>query len=442
MMTYEQAEEYLLHIPMFQQKNQFKDTVDFMDYLGNPGDGRKIIHVAGTNGKGSVCAYLRSVLTEAGFRVGMFTSPHLISIRERIRLGREVIGEQAFLQSFLKVKEALAHFRAAENQEYHPAFFEFLFFMAMDFFAEKDTDYIILETGMGGRLDATNVVKQKKLCVITAIGYDHMQYLGDTIPVIAAEKAGIMKAGVPVVFAADNRAAANVIKTFGDSLGCPMMPVKGSDVSGYEKKINEIGNKSIDFYYHTRYYGYVRFSLPTTAYYQIENAHLAIAAVEELQERAITLQHIKAALSKTIWPGRMEEVESGIFLDGAHNIDGMNAFLASAAADDCSGKRYMITGIVRDKQYDKMIRRIAESGLFDLVMVVPIQNGRSVTIGEFQHICSRYGQIHWSYREDAVLAYQEIKKLKQKEDIVYIAGSLYLAGQIKAGLAAKRNQDD
>lgn len=435
-MEYCEAEDYLLHIPMFQKKSTMEETRRFMDHLGSPGENKKIIHIAGTNGKGSVCAYLRSILIEEGESVGMFTSPHLVNIRERIQIGSELIGEEDFAKVFCRVKDSLEVYCKEMDADYHPAFFEFLFFMAMVFFEEKGTDYIILETGLGGRLDATNIVKNKEICIITAIGYDHMEYLGDTLEQITSEKADIIRENVPVVYWNGNEETSKIIKEYGKRRNSILYPVSGDDIFHNEKLFNEIEHKSIDFSYHSRYYGYVKFFLPTGAYYQMENVALAIRTLEVLRERNISYSIIQAAIKKTVWPGRMEEIESGIFLDGAHNTHGMKAFLSSAAQDGCKAERYLIIGIIRDKQYLEMINMIVKSKLFHTIISVPVQSERGIAPEElYQEFVTASLEVKQACElgvsQDAIKAYQEIKNKKRRNDFLYVAGSLYLVGQIK-----------
>ena len=219
MRSCQEAEEYILSIPKFAGKHTLEDTRRLLARVGGDGIKGKIIHVAGTNGKGSVCAYLRSVLLESGCSVGMFISPHLETMRERICLGNEMISPDEFLRSFHRVKEAVR--QEGQEQKNHPSFFEFLFLMAMAYFAEKQPDYLILETGLGGRLDATNCLLQKDLCVITEIGFDHMQYLGDTLGEIAGEKAGIMRPGVPVVFVDKRSESTQVLADYAKKMKSP-----------------------------------------------------------------------------------------------------------------------------------------------------------------------------------------------------------------------------
>ena len=196
--TFEEAVNYLYDVPRFTKKNTLTDTKAYLQRLGNPDAKMKIIHVAGTNGKGSTCAYMRSILEAAGYRVAVFTSPHLVDIRERFLIKGEMVEKQTFLDAFLQIYESLDWKILSQDSEtvtekvaYHPTFFEYLFFMAMIIFSKEEIDYCILETGLGGRLDATNAVSQKELSVITRISLDHVEYLGDTIAQIASEKAGI-----------------------------------------------------------------------------------------------------------------------------------------------------------------------------------------------------------------------------------------------------------
>ena len=193
------AEEYLSGIPMWtRKKNTLEDVRAYLEAMGNPDRALKAIHVAGTNGKGSVCAFLTSVLAEAGLHTGTFISPHLTEVRERFLIDGRMVDRESFEKSFQAV-----YFVTQDmvGRGYcHPTFFEFCFYMAMVLFRDKQVDISVLETGMGGRLDTTNVIERPLACVITSISLDHTQYLGDTIPAIAGEKAGIIKRRVPVVF--------------------------------------------------------------------------------------------------------------------------------------------------------------------------------------------------------------------------------------------------
>ena len=419
-MNYEETVDYLLNIPKFTGKHTVPDTRAFYKKLFPDTSEMKIIHVAGTNGKGSVCAYLRSILREMGYTVGIFTSPHLVRINERIRYEESDITDDEVIKCFEAVKSHL------KPGGYHPSFFEYFFFMAMFYFMDKKPDYIILETGLGGKLDATNVIEDPVINIITRIGYDHMMYLGDTLELIAGEKAGILRKGVPVVYDALVPEAEAVIRKIATELSCPAFPVTGADFS-----LIEVMNKSIDFSYVSRYYSSVRLTMGTVALYQMENASVAIRAAEAMFDKeSLTEEVIKKAVLKTHWKARMDEVLPGVFVDGAHNEDGIRAFVESVAANHCGGKRHLIFGAVKDKEYDKMADDIVRSDLFDSIDVVSIDNSRAVDATSLAKLFRERGFGEVGVYDSVSKAYKEVKNRVRKDDVIYIAGSLYLAGEI------------
>ncbi len=427
--TYEQAVEYILDIPKFTKKNDRIRTAQFLKQLGCAGEDMKIIHIAGTNGKGSVCAYLCSVLREAGFSVGRFTSPHLVDVRERFVADGEMIGKEQFLSLFLKIYDRL-------DGEYHPAFFEYMFFIAMLFFKEKKVEYCILETGLGGRLDATNCVEKKELSVITKIGFDHMEYLGDTLTQIAAEKAGILKENTPVVYYAGREEVNETIEKEAEKKRCEAIPVLPKRDAIYKNT-----NKNIDFSFHSRYYGYIRLGLSSGARYQAENAMIAVTAVEALGlGNRITKAQLVRGIREAVWEGRMEEVEKGVFVDGAHNEDGIEAFLETAREDDCEGTRLLLFSAVRDKKVDVMLSLLEKSGLFGIVATAPLANGRTVTAEEMRRAAEPFQDRRHLYFETVEEAFEEMQRLRGEKDRLYIVGSLYLVGQVKAYM--RRQTDD
>lgn len=431
-MEYREIEEYILEIPRFTRKNTPEDTAAFLQDIGDPCRDIMTIHIAGTNGKGSVCAYLSSVFAEAGYRVGMFTSPHLVTMRERFRICGQMISEEMFARCFCVVKEKLDRFREKGKSGYHPTFFEFLFFMAMECFAQDDVDIILLETGLGGRLDATNAVSHKDLCVITEIGLDHTEYLGGSIAEIAGEKAGILRPRVPVVYADNRPEASEAIRTQARKLGCPCHPVSKDRVRNIAFHKN-----FIDFSFDSRYYGYVKGILSTSAPYQAENAALALASVDVLADRLhVTKDQLTEGLRKARWEARMEEIMPGVYVDGAHNEDGIRAFLDTVRQDHCRGKRYLLFSAVADKRYRQMIRLLQEERLFDRIYLTRLDSPRGLSVAEmhraFVSEAECGGQTEICDMTDALQAFREITGQKTEEDLVYIAGSLYLAGQIKS----------
>ena len=447
--NYEAAVSYCLEIPRFTKKNCMESTKAFYEYLGKPGSRSKIVHVAGTNGKGSVCAFLQSICMQMNKKVGMFTSPHLCDIRERVRINGDWITKEVFLTAFLQLAEELQTF-CAENEaqkEYHPSFFEWLFFIGMLCFEKEKPDVILLETGLGGRLDATNCIEAPTLTIITKIGMDHMEFLGETIGAIAGEKAGIIKPGVPVVYLQDKEEADEVIVKKAKTLSSPC-------ILGSKDEVDSIffHDKRIDFSYKSRYYEYIRFSVGTTAFYQVENAIVAVNAAEELFKDSLiargdlrkqtneslhnadclSVEVLQKGIAAMQWEGRMEEVLPGVFLDGAHNEDGIEAFLDSVSRDGCRGKRSLLFSAVSDKQYGKMAQMIMDSRLFSQIYTAPIDSARGVKTEELEQIFE--GAPHVSHAESPQAALREMLDNRGVDDYLYVAGSLYLIGQLKEWL--------
>ncbi|MDE7270109.1 MAG: bifunctional folylpolyglutamate synthase/dihydrofolate synthase [Acetatifactor sp.] len=430
--NFEAAVEYLYSMPRFTSKNTPEDTRAQLVRLGSP-DRRikQIIHVAGTNGKGSVCAYLHSILKEAGFRTAVFTSPHLVDIRERFAVDGSMISREDFLRIFLKIYDSLDWTALEQGRGYHPTFFEYLFFMAMLYFAEQEPDYCILETGLGGRLDATNAVAEKALAVITRISKDHVEYLGDTLAGIAAEKAGIMSGTAPLVYCDEVPEASAVFVERAQDLQIQTYPVSKKDYSFLKK-----ANKTIDFSLNTRYYDYIGITLHTLARYQMENAALAVRAVEVLfQGERITAGQIQSGLAKSFWPGRMEEILPEVFVDGAHNEDGIRAFLDTVSEDGCAAdgrRRILLFSVVQDKDYRSMIRQVLDSELFDRIFVAHMETGRAAALDSLRALweTEERGNAETVFCEDVHTALKSVLA-QQGEARVYIAGSLYLVGEIK-----------
>ncbi len=429
--TFEEAAAYLTEIPRFTSKHTLEETRAQLHRLGDPDRALRIIHVAGTNGKGSVCAYLGALLEEAGKSVCVFTSPHLVDIRERFLLRGRMVGKEAFLGAFLQVYRSLDWEALERGEGYHPTFFEYLFLMAMLLFAEDGPDYCILETGLGGRLDATNAVSGKELCVITRIGLDHVEYLGHTVKEIAAEKAGILQPGVPLVYADTDPEASRVFLRKVEELG-----IKCGSVSKKDYTFSGFQNKSIDFSLHTRYYGYIRLRLSTIARYQMENASLAVCAAQELLGEGMTLSGIQGGLARCRWQGRMEEVLPDVYVDGAHNEDGIRAFLDTVSGDGARGGRLLLFGAAADKDYPRMADQIAASGLFEKAALVRLQSARSASLEQLERAFARHGEdsapgLSYALYDSAAEGFAALLGERARGKRLYVAGSLYLVGEIK-----------
>ena len=446
MITFEEAVAYLKDMPRFTVKKNPADSRDlkwFLKKLGNPEQNLRIIHVAGTNGKGSVCAYMSSILQEAGYRTAVFTSPHLVDMRERFAVNGEIISEEAFLQAFCAVGDAVQKANSV-TPEFVLNFYEYLFCMALLCFAEEKPDYCIIETGLGGRLDATNYVDNKLLTVITRISLDHVQYLGDTTAKIAAEKAGILRPGVPVVYLDGDADASAVICRKASELDAPQIPVSKKDYTflGFRKKY-------IDFSLRSEYYNYISLTLHTIARYQMENAALAVRAVEVLFRSTDTeenggrlcagagcptVEEIRRGILGCFWQGRMEEVLPEVYVDGAHNDDGIRAFLDTVTEDGHATGRRLLFGVAADKDCRHMIQRVITSGLFDRIAFTHMRTARSLSLEELKGLLAAYPEDRFTMYTEADTALRTEVSGRQPGERLYIAGSLYLVGEIKESL--------
>lgn len=429
--TYEEAVAYIEEIPKFTKKHTLEHTKTFLKRLGNPAVDRKIVHVAGTNGKGSVCAYLQAILMAEGKRTGFFTSPHLVSVNERIRVDNIQIDNETFLKMFRKVLKIVR--QMVEDGIEHPSYFEFLFGMGMTAFAETDVEYIILETGLGGRLDATNAIDNPALAIITSISLDHTAILGDTIEKIAGEKAGIIKPGVPVFFDGSSKKAAEVIKAKASELG-----VSCREVTKNAYEIQEVHRKYIAFSRRSAYDKDVIFQVPMCGCYQAMNAELALEASEYLLAgEEIHMDRWKEALAELHWEGRMERVGAHITVDGAHNPGAMEAFVESVKALDESerGEMVLLFSAVSDKKYDQMIEYLCENLDVKAYVVTQIEDERGVSAEELADVFRRYTDRPVYCKERLEDAVRTAMNERGETGEIYCLGSLYLVGMMKKLLA-------
>jgi dihydrofolate synthase / folylpolyglutamate synthase len=389
------------------------------------------VHIAGTNGKGSTAAMLESVLRAAGYRTGLYTSPHLERINERIRINGAEISGAEFAAAFTQLRDLIEQMLGAGELAAHPTFFECMTAMAFDVFARATVDFAVLETGMGGRLDATNIVTPE-VSAITQIHFDHENFLGHSIAEIAGEKAGIIKPGVPVVSAADHPEAAEVVRQRAKEMGSELIEID----SVY--RVQEIAS-------HGGFYSakVVRpsapriFARPVTlepflaGRYQIRNAITALAAARVLAQRGFHISDhaVATGISSVRWPGRIERVQErpAVFLDGTHNPAGARE-LAAFWQHDLAGRRiYLVYGSVRDKSVDEIA-----GILFPLaakVFVTAPHQPRALsaeTLAEMTCDLARDLEIV----TDAGAALDRAIASAGDDDVVFATGSLYLAGEL------------
>ena len=442
--NYEEAVEYLYRIPRFNSNHSLQKIAKFLTQMGQPDRQMKIVHIAGTNGKGSTSAYLAGLLECAGLKVGLFTSPHLVDVRERFRVNGSMISGELFVEAVQFVQKLLN----STKDDYQPCYFDMMFFIGMYAFQKEKVDILVLETGLGGRLDATNAVADKVLTMITHIALDHTEYLGNTPEAIAEEKAGIMKGTVPCIVAAHNEEVAHVFLKKATELesACRIL----------DKEVcccQRVYEKSVAFSYFSSYYGTIPITLNTQALYQIDNVCLALAGFENLikqgvlKKEDVSTEKLQKALYETTWAGRMEETLPNVFLDGAHNVDGIRAFLDSVKEDDCKGRRTLIFSAVSDKEYGKMLQMILETGLFKEVLVTEVFGERGVPAEKLLASARILGkELQKGQQEENELPqngticnnipnFQEAictaLTKQQHFDYIYIVGSLYLVGQVK-----------
>ena len=412
------ARDYLLGIPLWTKKKNTLDEVrHFLKELGNPDEQLNIIHVAGTNGKGSVCADLTAMLMEAGYHVGTFVSPHLTDVTERFLVDGVPVEEAGFSESFARVK-AVTDRLTAEGYA-HPTFFEFVFLMAMDLYGRRKPDFVVLETGLGGRLDTTNVIRHPLACVITSISLDHTQYLGDTVELIAAEKAGIIKPGIPVVYDNNDRAAGAVIAAAADRLGSAAYGLTAEDSC----------------------WG-VSFAAP----YQAMNAALAVKVLEILEIEGVNAEVCRKALASVHWTGRMQQVAPDVWVDGAHNPGGIRAFIQAVKAQnglavqekqsaqqpdqgeqnaaDMHPQIQLLFAAVSDKDYHEMIRLLCTELSPERVTVVQLKSERGLQADALARQFEDAGCSHVTAFDSTKDALKHVLSEKKEGDHLYMVGSL------------------
>lgn len=430
-MNYTEAVDYIETIPKFTVKHPPEHTRELLSRLGNPQEGIKIIHVAGTNGKGSVCAYLNAMLLAGGKKTGLFTSPHLVRINERFQINGEDVSDEQFLDAFLKVEKAAKEYEA--EGEGHPSYFETLFLMGMLIFKEAGVEYLVMETGLGGRLDATNVVEKPLACIITSISRDHTEYLGDTLEAIAGEKAGIIKAGVPVIYDASQPGPASVIAAKAKEMGSPAWPM---EPSFYEMKTQSREGITFTFAYPGG--EKAELAIPYVAKYQMMNASLAFYMMHILQDvHDIPKNVLAEGLSKIKWPCRMEMAAPGVIIDGAHNEDGIAQFVSTAGYFAKENEITILFTAVADKHYHEMIGEICEGIHPSHVVATQIDGSRVVSAEVLAEDFRKAGCTDVCAEPEIGAAYEKALG-KKGSGMLFCVGSLYLAGELKAYLA-KRN---
>jgi dihydrofolate synthase/folylpolyglutamate synthase len=440
--TYAEAIQFLYDLRLFGAKFGLENTFKLAALAGNPQNQLRFIHVAGTNGKGSTCAMLESIYRASGLRVGLFTSPHLVSFRERIQVNRQLISEAEVIRLVdeLRVLQGSAgvppggkNIRilpvarvtplvpggkmppstsggtpdATDRQDACPTFFEFVTVMALKFFAEQKCDLVIWETGLGGRLDATNIVTPLA-GVITNIQFDHQQWLGDTLEKIAAEKAGIIKPGVPVITAADEPEALAVIEKTARGKNAPLIKVAQAS------RLHAAAGTA---------------ALPLPGDHQRLNAALVLAVVEALQSKIPASDSaIRTGLETVNWPGRLQLVTrpsgQNFLLDGAHNVAGAKVLRKALEKYFGRTRRILVLGVLQDKDWRHICETLAP--LAARILTVPVSSERAADARELAAACRAVNSTA------EIVACDSLREALGKivsDDFVVVTGSLYLVGE-------------
>jgi len=402
-MTYADAIRFLYDLQLFGLKFGLENTFKLAALAGHPHERLRFIHVAGTNGKGSTCAMLESIYRAAGLKVGLFTSPHLVSFRERIEVNRQLISEADVVRLVSEMRE----FMRPMSADHHPTFFEVVAVMALRYFEEQRCDLVIWETGMGGRLDATNIVTPLA-SVITNIQFDHQQWLGDTHARIAAEKAGIIKPGVPVITATDEPDALGVITATANERRAPLTLVRPDDA--HSALLESV-------------------ALPLLGEHQKLNAATALATVGVVQTVfPLTEPPIREGLRTVRWPGRLQQVKapSGqlFLLDGAHNLGGVETLRAALEQHFPGRQPALILGILGDKDWQPMCQTL--SPLAERILLVPVKSDRTAAPADLLPLCVR---AHPRAQVLALGSLAEAMAEARRDPFVLVAGSLYLVGE-------------
>jgi dihydrofolate synthase/folylpolyglutamate synthase len=428
-MGFKETVQYLYDLQKFGTKLGLDNTRALLELLGNPDRGPAYLHVTGTNGKGSVSALSASALQEAGLKTGLYTSPHLVSFTERIKVdGVEVSEEEV-----VRLAERLKAILAGKMPELCPTFFEFTTAMAMDHFARAGAEAVVLEVGMGGRLDSTNVVTP--VCsVITNVELEHREYLGDTLMDIAREKAGIIKPGVPLVTSEKKPEITRYIEDSCREAGSPML-LLGRDFGFEEKGFSWEGGRLVQ---RMDYFGpdgkIEGLEVPLVGRHQLENAASAACALGVMKDRFAGLCHdaVRAGFKKTHWQGRLEVVSTGplLVLDGAHNPASAERLAESVRL--YFGGRYerliLVVGVLADKDFGAMLGSLTP--LAHKVILTQAAYERAVPAGELRALAGGGALVAGSVDEAVGMALKEASP----KDMVLVTGSLYVVGEAKAWL--------
>ena len=435
-MTYEESVRYLLTLgrelasPQQARVTKFDlaNITTLCERLGQPQRAFQPVHIAGTNGKGSTAAMLDSILRAAGLRAGLYTSPHLERINERIRLDGHEISDADFAAVFTRLHRVIEELLAAGRLAAHPTFFECITAMAFDFFARAHAEFAVCEVGMGGRLDATNVLVPE-VAVITQIDFDHENFLGHSIEEIAAEKAGIIKSGARVVSAAEHLVARAVIRRRVAEQSAFLVEIENAfrleDITSHDGcyAFTAISTDSD---------AHIHLILPLPGRFQIRNALTALAAARMLAERGAPIDDDAMArgIAATQWPGRLEHIAGApeIYLDGAHNPAGAREIAVFWETHLRGRNIYLIYGALRDKAVDEIAGLLFPRA--SVVILTSPAQPRALSAPVLAEMTGHHAQ-RVEVVPSPILAFERALELASPCDVIFVTGSLYLVGDLR-----------
>ena len=417
-MNYSEAIDYIHSVNWTFCKPGLERVRELCEALGNPQDSLKFIHVAGTNGKGSFCAMTESILRHAGYKVGLFTSPYIVEFNERMRIDGENISNDELCELVEIVKPV------AEKMSDKPTEFELITALAFLYFKRNNCDVVVLECGLGGRLDATNIINDPILSVITGIALDHTSILGNTVGEIAAEKAGIIKIGIPVLWCGSDPDADKVISDKAEELGAPMTRV---DRSTLKIKEMTLGGTTFDFG------GRENLSLSLLGTYQPLNATNVLSVIDILKKSGYDIPEraVYDGLKAVKWPARFEIIsnEPLIIADGGHNPEGIDSAVSSIERYFGDERVAIITGVMADKDYRYMANRIAS--VARMVFCLTPDNPRALKAEEYSSVFKGLGTdaVACGSVEGAVSS--AIKWARENNAAIVSLGSLYMYCEVR-----------
>ncbi|MBQ4289574.1 MAG: bifunctional folylpolyglutamate synthase/dihydrofolate synthase [Clostridia bacterium] len=418
-MTYEDALSYIHSVQWKGSRPGLERIRVLMDSLGNPQDHLKFIHVAGTNGKGSVCAMTESILRKAGLKTGLFTSPYILDFCERMAVDSIPISHEELAE----ITEYVRPF--ADRMTDSPTEFELITAIAFEYFFRNRCDIVVLEVGMGGRLDSTNIIQTSVACVITGIALDHTEYLGDTIEKIAFEKAGILKPGIPAVYGGKDRTALKVIRQKQKEMNAPLKTVRHERI---RLKKTDLSGSVFDYKRRKD----IRISLPGV--YQPENAATVLELFSLLRKEYPGLfgfKTVRAGLKEAQWKGRFELLlaDPPVISDGSHNPDGVSAAARSLAAIFPGQQFRFVTGVMKDKDYPVMVRSL--SPLAKEVYTISPDNPRALSAESLAGTYRENGVEKVYPCRNAREALGRALELSKKDGVpVVCLGSLYMYAEV------------